>query len=643
MLNFFSNLSIRNKILTVNAMTIVFWLVLGVVAIYSLYYVQAQTKFINGNIYPSIQAAKNINFLLSRARIKLYKLVLTRDSEKATKIWEKEYLPILPDLEKVEKDYGKLTHIEEEFQAFKEYQDKRANYEAQVTEIYQLMRGGQYDAAEELLSKKNAKAMQKMLPIVDKITEANERLAELKIKESEATYQMVMNVSIILGLLSLVVAVILSLYLAGRIGKPLAEITEVTTAVASGDLSRQVNLLHSKDELGVLSRALSNMVFNLRGLISEIKENAASVASSSEELSATSTQMKQSVAKMAGVSSEAFTITKDLDGNIQIVAQAVEQSNANVQEIVNASTQVECNIKEVDNAAASMSENMQTIASASEEMSAAVNTVACAMEEMSASLNEVSQQASQAARIAGKADETAEAARITMDALGNSAKEIGSVLEVIKSIASQTNLLALNATIEAASAGEAGKGFAVVANEVKELAKQSAEATEGIRLRIEEMQRNTDSAITSISEIAGVIGGINEINTTIASAVEEQTATANEISQSVSGAAQASADVSKSVIQAADFADQVTRQIQEANESVKAIASNLQEISKGTDEIASSASQAASQATRMADNMGNVNQSSSETEQGATGVQVTSQELARLASTLEKAVEQFAL
>lgn len=643
MLSFFSNLSIRNKILVVNSTTLAVWLIVGIVAIYSLYHVQSQVKVINSQIYPSIQAAKNINFLLSRARIKLYKLVLTRDSEKSQKIWKNEYLPIQPELEKVEKDYEKVMHIGAEIKAFKEYQKKRDIYEAQVKEIYQLMTDTQYDAAEELLSKKNAKAMQKMLPIVDKITAANEQAAEEKIKESETTYQTAMTLSLILALMSFVVAVLLSLYLASRIGKPLTEITELTTAVASGDLRKNVNALSSRDELGSLSRALANMIDNLRNLIGDIKSNASSVASSSEELSATSTQMKQSAAKMADISSETFTITEELDDNIKTVAVAVEQSSANVQAIVNASAQVERNIKGVDNAAAQVSDNMQTIASASEEMSAAVNTVASAMEEMSASLNEVSQQAGQAARIAGKADETAEVTRITMDALGNSAREIGNIVELIQGIASQTNLLALNATIEAASAGEAGKGFAVVANEVKELAKQSAGATEEIRLRIEEMQQNTNSAVNAISEITKVIGEINQINNTIASAVEEQTATANEISHSVNGAAKASEDVSRNVLQAAELANQVTLQIQEANESVEAITRNLQEISKGTDEIANSASQAASRASRMAQNMGNVNNSSSETEQGASGVQSTSIELAKLASTLEKTVEQFAL
>jgi methyl-accepting chemotaxis protein len=138
-------------------------------------------------------------------------------------------------------------------------------------------------------------------------------------------------------------------------------------------------------------------------------------------------------------------------------------------------------------------------------MSQSVNTVAAAVEEMSASLTEVSKNASRGAQVSREAQQNAENTIVNVDNLGQAAQEIGNVIDVIKNIASQTNLLALNATIEAASAGEAGKGFAVVANEVKELAKQSAEATEDIRHRVEQIQQNTNKAIGAIRLITDTI------------------------------------------------------------------------------------------------------------------------------------------
>ena len=166
-----------------------------------------------------------------------------------------------------------------------------------------------------------------------------------------------------------------------------------------------------------------------------------------------------------------------------------------------------------------------------------VSSVAAAAEEMQASIREISKNANDSARVAKNAVGVAEATNDTMKKLGASSHEIGNVIKVINSIAQQTNLLALNATIEAARAGEAGKGFAVVANEVKELAKQTAKATEEIGQKIEAIQNDTKGAVSAIEEISAIINQINDISNSIASAVEEQTVTTNEIGRSVTEAA----------------------------------------------------------------------------------------------------------
>jgi methyl-accepting chemotaxis protein len=166
---------------------------------------------------------------------------------------------------------------------------------------------------------------------------------------------------------------------------------------------------------------------------------------------------------------------------------------------------------------------------------------------MQASIREISKNANDSARVARNAVSVASTTNDTMKKLGESSREIGNVIKVITSIAQQTNLLALNATIEAARAGEAGKGFAVVANEVKELAKQTAKATEEISQKIEAIQGVTKGAVTAIEEISTIINQINDISNSIASAVEEQTATTNEIGRSVNEAAQGINDIAKNI------------------------------------------------------------------------------------------------
>jgi methyl-accepting chemotaxis protein len=232
------------------------------------------------------------------------------------------------------------------------------------------------------------------------------------------------------------------------------------------------------------------------------------------------------------------------------------------------------------------SAQVTVVSAASEEVSTNIQTVASGTEEMSASIKEISQNAGQAAKTAASAVDLAEKTNTTVTKLGDSSVEIGQVIKVITSIAEQTNLLALNATIEAARAGEAGKGFAVVANEVKELANQTAKATEEISNKIEAIQVDTKSSVEAIREITGVINEINDISNTIASAVEEQTATTNEMARNVTEAAKGSGEISENVAGVAKAAESTT---QGANDSQVAatelskLASELQEIVNGAD------------------------------------------------------------
>jgi methyl-accepting chemotaxis protein len=178
---------------------------------------------------------------------------------------------------------------------------------------------------------------------------------------------------------------------------------------------------------------------------------------------------------------------------------------------------------------------------------------------MGASIKEIAKNATEAAKVATAAVKVAETTTATVSKLGDSSTEIGQVIKVITSIAQQTNLLALNATIEAARAGEAGKGFAVVANEVKELAKETAKATEDISRKIEAIQTDTKAAVDAIASISGVINQIHDISNTIATAVEEQNATTNEMSRNVSEAAHGSGEITSNVAGVAEAAQSTTR------------------------------------------------------------------------------------
>ncbi|MGA3105398.1 MAG: methyl-accepting chemotaxis protein [Terriglobales bacterium] len=304
-------------------------------------------------------------------------------------------------------------------------------------------------------------------------------------------------------LASIGIGVFVAIFLARGISASTSAVLRQAEAIAAGDLTRDDLKVRSHDELGDLTVAVNKMSGSLKKMIVSIRADAMQVASASEELNSTSQQI---TANSEETSAQADVVSK---------------------------------------AAQTVSQNLQTVATGAEEMGA--------------SIKEIAKNATEAARVATGAVRVAETTTATVSKLGDSSTEIGQVIKVITSIAQQTNLLALNATIEAARAGEAGKGFAVVANEVKELAKETAKATEDISRKIEAIQTDTKAAVEAIASISGVINQINDISGTIATAVEEQNATTNEMSRNVSEAAQGSGEITSNIAGVAEAAQGTTR------------------------------------------------------------------------------------
>jgi methyl-accepting chemotaxis protein len=303
---------------------------------------------------------------------------------------------------------------------------------------------------------------------------------------------------------------------------PLQEFSAVLEKLASGDLTAQLGE-HYKGDLGKVGRDINTLSQQVRGAIHQITQEVSRLVTSADELNAVSQQMSASADQTSA--------------QARVVSQASEQVASNVQ------------------------------------------TVATGADEMMASIKEIARNTADATRVATGAVKSAQTTNETISKLGQSSEEIGQVIKVITSIAQQTNLLALNATIEAARAGEAGKGFAVVAGEVKELAKETAKATEDISRRIQAIQADTKGAVTAIGEIGTVIQQINDIQTVIASAVEEQSATTNEISRNLSQAAEGSSEITKNITGVAEAAQGTTAgatDTQKSAQELKRMATDLQ-------------------------------------------------------------------
>ncbi|WP_212989060.1 methyl-accepting chemotaxis protein [Actinoplanes auranticolor] len=329
-----------------------------------------------------------------------------------------------------------------------------------------------------------------------------------------------------IAIIELVVGVLLALALgalvARRLVQALTKVKAVCEALAAGDLTRTSGLT-SRDEPGQMGRALDAAVGRLRQTVTTIDGSAASLASASEQMTGTATQ---------------------------IAASAEETSTQAL-----------------------------AVSAAAEQVSRSVDTVSAGSEEMGASIREISQNATEAARVAEEAVSVTAATSATMGKLGESSAEIGNVIKVITSIAEQTNLLALNATIEAARAGEMGKGFAVVASEVKDLAQETARATEDISRRVQAIQADTSGAVLAIEEISGVISRISDFQTTIASAVEEQTATTAEMNRSVAEAATGSGEIAQNITGVAEAARLTSQGVSETQQATAEMARMSTELS----------------------------------------------------------------
>jgi methyl-accepting chemotaxis protein len=520
-MRWFRNLKIGKKLSLGFGLILVITAGLGIFAIREVSKVNASTVDLATNWLPSVRVLGDLRFIVSSERRAELILLMSTDKDEIAKD-ESIMKTQMDSFITTEQQYEPMIRSPEErdfYNAFTDLWNQRLETEQEVLGVW---RNGKNNEARELAITKEREqfnaAAAKLEGDIELINKGALASADHASKTYASSRFWVVGILVSAVTLGLIVAVSLSRSLSTSAVGMLTMINEV----AANNLTVSDMEIFSRDEIGEAGLALNRMKNNLHQVIESISGTAVQVARASEELSNTSQQ---------------------------ITANSEETS---------------AQAKVVSDSAQQVSQNLQTVATGAEEMGV--------------SIREIAKNATEAAKVATSAVKVAETTTMTVSKLGESSSEIGQVIKVITSIAQQTNLLALNATIEAARAGEAGKGFAVVANEVKELAKETAKATEDISQKIEAIQTDTKAAVEAIASISEVINQVNGISNTIATAVEEQNATTNEMARNVTQAANSSGEITSNISGVAQAAESTSRGAMDTQKEAQQLAEGSTEL-----------------------------------------------------------------
>ncbi|GIE28234.1 methyl-accepting chemotaxis protein [Actinoplanes italicus] len=380
-----------------------------------------------------------------------------------------------------------------------------------VDQVTTLREAGQKTQAVALLNAEAKPAFIEWLKVINVFIDLEESMNKGETGTARSIADNFRMLMILLLAAAVAVAVAIAWWVTRTITRPLGQAVDVLAAVEGGDLTKRLDV-HNDDEVGRMSRSMNTALESISSAMSSIAAGTDTLAAASERMGRLSAQLA--------------------DGAKESSMQA------------------------------------DVVAASADEVSRNVHTVAAGSQQMGNSIREIATSANEAATVASRAVTAVQTTTASVSRLGESSREIGDVVKTITSIAEQTNLLALNATIEAARAGEMGKGFAVVAGEVKDLAQETARATEDIVRRVQTIQTDTAGAVSAISEVAEVIEQINSYQTTIASAVEEQNATTNEINRSVGEAASGSSTIAANIGTVASVARNTTELVNQSERAV---------------------------------------------------------------------------
>jgi methyl-accepting chemotaxis protein len=491
----------------------------GILAVNKISAVHASVVEMATNRLPSISAVRQMNTLAERRRTYVARHVF-HATDDAMKAEEETIAKTSEAFAAARKHFESMITTGEERKTYESFLQRWEIYQPIVTEVLKLSRAGKKKEAGELFAGAMSREFTQVRNLMLKLVELNEQGAKEAAEAAEASYGAARTITFATLGIGLAIAIGAMAFSFFGIARPIGRITASMGVLANGDMSGEVPFAARRDEIGRMAAAVQVFKDNMiraRALEAEQQESEKRVAAQRKvEMQRLADEFQAAVGGIVDTVSAASTELEAAAGTLTRTAEVTQSLSGSV-------------------------------AAASEQASANVQSVASATEEMTSSVGEIGRQVQESSRIAADAVKQARQTDVRINELSQAAGRIGDVVKLITAIAEQTNLLALNATIEAARAGEAGRGFAVVASEVKQLASQTAKATDEISSQIAGMQAATQESVGAIKEIGATIGRISEIAATIAAAVEEQGAATQEIARNVGEAARGTAQVASNI------------------------------------------------------------------------------------------------
>nr|WP_255575090.1 methyl-accepting chemotaxis protein [Caldovatus aquaticus] len=510
-------LSIRTKLIAAFAALLLFTLGLGALALDRVQSLRADAAELAGNWVPSLRALGAMDNALANQRAQLLLHLSARDARARQEI-ERRIAETAHTLAEGRRAYEPLATSPQERAGLAEFDRHRAAYEQHVAQLLDLSRrAGEAERAWRVFEEGVQPSFAAAREALQRLVRFNGENADAASRRADATAGA--GRALILGLLAAAAAIgaALAFAIIRGVDRDIASVLAPMRQLAAGDLSATVPALPERTEIGAIAGALQRF----KEALVEKREADARAAAEAAAKAARAERMAANVARFEAEAGESLRKVKDAAAELDSTADAMART------------------------AQQGLERATSVAAASEQASTNVQTVAASAEQLAASIAEVARQVTESAQVARRAAEDARATDAAVASLSEAAQRIGEVVRLIGDIAGQTNLLALNATIEAARAGEAGKGFAVVASEVKQLAAQTAKATDQIGGQIAAMQAETSRAVEAIRGIGQTIEMMERITAQVAAAAEEQASATREITRSVTEAATGTRDVSQ--------------------------------------------------------------------------------------------------